>query len=36
MSQDIPPLEVLTKTHRGRAKLITLIERHAKKMLTPR
>lgn len=35
MSQDIPTLEDLTKTKRGRARLITLIERHAKRMLTP-
>ena len=35
MTQDIPTLDELTKTKRGRARLITLIERHAKRMLTP-
>lgn len=35
MTQDVPSLEGLTKTKRGRARLITLIERHAKRMLTP-
>lgn len=35
MSENIPSLKALTKSKRGRARLITLIERHAKKMLTP-